>query len=50
MSARWLLLPDGTAVVELAQASGLVLTDRLDALAASTHRFGQLLAAAARHP
>ncbi|MGN9775922.1 glycerate kinase [Micromonospora sp. H33] len=50
VSARWLLLPDGTAVVELAEASGLVLTDRLDALSASTYGFGQLLAAAARHP
>lgn len=50
VSARWLLLPDGTAVVELAQASGLVLADRLDALNASTYGFGQLLAAAARHP
>ncbi len=50
IEAGWLLLPDGTAVVELAAASGLTLMRRQDALSAQTTGFGQLLAAAARHP
>lgn len=61
--APWLLLPDGTAVVELAAASGLpsvVLPSSSptgptgptgpDALLAQTTGFGELLAAATRHP
>jgi len=48
--ATWLLLTDGTAVVELARGSGLPLMRRLDALKAHTVGFGQLLAAALRHP
>ena len=43
--ARWLLLPDGTAVVEAAAAVPLD-PERLDPLAASSRGFGELLAAA----
>jgi glycerate kinase len=42
----WLLLPDGTAVVELAAASGLPLMRRLDPFSAHTRGFGQAIAAA----
>jgi glycerate kinase len=48
--AGWLLLADGTAVVELARGSGLPLMRELDALKAHTVGFGQLLAAAVEHP
>jgi glycerate kinase len=44
--AEWLLLPDGTAVIELAAASGLHLVDTLRPLDAHTLGFGQLIAAA----
>ena len=44
-SARWLLLPDGTAVVEAAAAVPLD-PERLDPLAASSRGFGELIAAA----
>jgi glycerate kinase len=44
-SAHWLLLPDGTAVVEAAAAVPLD-PERLDALAASSRGFGELVAAA----
>jgi glycerate 2-kinase len=47
--AEWLLLPDGTAVVELAQASGITLLDPLRAFDAHTLGFGQLIAAALDH-
>lgn len=43
--ARWLVLPDGTAVVESAEAVPLDPT-RLDAVAASSRGLGELLAAA----
>jgi glycerate 2-kinase len=43
--AAWLLLPDGTAVVEAAAAVPLDPT-RLDPLAASSRGFGELIAAA----
>lgn len=46
--AYWLLLADATAVVELAQVSGLTLLDKLDPLGAHTFVFGQLLANAAK--
>jgi len=49
VEARFALLPDGSAVVEMAQASGLSLVaeaDR-DAWAASTRGTGELIAAAA---
>lgn len=50
VDAGWLLLPDGTAVVELAAASGLTLMRRKDALGAQTTGFGEQLAAAAADP
>ena len=43
--ARWLVLPDGTAVVEAAEAVPLD-PSRLDPLAASSRGFGELVAAA----
>ncbi len=46
VDARWLLLPDGTAVVELAQSSGLPLMARPDPLRATTYGLGEVLAAA----
>ena len=46
VDAEWLLLPDGTAVVELAVASGLTLLDPLLPFDAHTYGFGQLIAAA----
>lgn len=42
----WLQLPDGTAVVELAQPSGLPLMAELDALGATTRGLGEVIAAA----
>lgn len=46
VAASWLLLPDGTAVVELAQSSGLPLMARLDPLGATTRGLGEVVAAA----
>jgi glycerate 2-kinase len=46
VDAEWLLLPDGSAVVELALASGLTLLDPLRPLDAHTFGFGELIAAA----
>ncbi len=48
VEASWLLLPDGTAVVELASTSGIMLLGPglLRAQDASTHGFGQAIAAA----
>lgn len=50
VEAAWALLPDGSAVVEMAQASGLRLVreDERDAWAASTYGTGELIAEAAR--
>jgi glycerate kinase len=50
VEAEWALLPDGSAVVEAAQASGLglVAQGERDAWAASTRGTGELIAAAAR--
>jgi glycerate kinase len=45
VDAAWLLLPDGTAVVEMARAAGLPLLERPDPLGATTRGLGQLLAA-----
>lgn len=45
----WLLLPDGTGVVELANTSGLGLLDELIPLDAHTLGFGQAIAAALDH-
>ncbi len=49
IEAAWALLPDGSAVVEMAQASGLrlVAEDERDAWAASTYGTGELIAEAA---
>ncbi|WP_157582345.1 glycerate kinase [Phycicoccus sp. Soil803] len=47
--APWLLCPDGTAIVELAAASGLPLLPKPNPLGAHTFGFGQLLADAASH-
>lgn len=47
--AAWLLLPDGTAVIELAAASGLPLLDHLDPLGAHTAGVGELTADALDH-
>ncbi|MGR2751920.1 glycerate kinase [Agromyces arachidis] len=44
--AHWLELPDGTAVVELAESSGLPLLDRPDPLGAHTRGLGETIAAA----
>jgi glycerate kinase len=46
--AYWLLINGSTAVVELAQTSGLTLLPVLDPLGAHTFAFGQVLAAAAQ--
>jgi len=45
-SAEWLQLPDGTAVIELAQSSGLPLMADLDALGATTRGLGEVIDAA----
>ncbi|MFG1834205.1 glycerate kinase [Micromonospora chersina] len=46
VSAAWLLLPDGTAVLELAQSSGLPLMRRPDPLGAHTYGLGVVARAA----
>ena len=48
VDAEYGLLPDGTAVVEMARASGLGLVERNDPLRASTRGTGELIAAARR--
>jgi len=49
VDAEWALLPGGVAVVEMAQASGLMLMPRVrDPLRASTRGTGELIAAAIR--
>ncbi|MDQ1519891.1 MAG: glycerate 2-kinase [Actinomycetota bacterium] len=49
VDATWAMLADGTAIVEMAQASGLALVgDRNDPLRATTRGTGELIAAAAR--
>jgi len=45
---EWLVLPDGTAVVELAQSSGIDLMSALDPLGATTRGLGEVIAAALR--
>jgi len=50
VDAAWLLLPDGTAVVEMARAAGLPLLERPDPLHATTRGLGELLAAAVADP
>ncbi|WP_448614867.1 glycerate kinase [Modestobacter sp. URMC 112] len=48
--AAWLLLPDGTAVVEMARAAGLPLLREPDPLHATTRGLGELLAAVVAEP
>ncbi|MGX5681338.1 glycerate kinase [Schumannella luteola] len=43
---EWLALPNGTAVVELAQSSGLPLMSELDPLGATTRGLGEVIRAA----
>lgn len=50
VEARWLLLADGRAIVELASASGITHMQQLDAMKAHTFGFGELLKSAASHP
>jgi glycerate kinase len=50
VDAAWLLLPDGTAVVEMARAAGLPLLERPDPLGATTRGLGELLAAVVSDP
>lgn len=50
VEARWLLLADGRAIVELASASGITHMQGLDAMKAHTYGFGELLKSAASHP
>ena len=51
IKAAWGLLPDGTAVVELAQAAGLTLVphDKRDPKLTTTYGVGELLLQAAQH-
>lgn len=49
VETHWLLLPDGTGLVELAATSGITLLDPLRPLTAHTRGFGQAIAAALNH-
>lgn len=49
VDTHWLLLPDGTGVVELAATSGITLLDPLAPLDAHTAGFGEAIAAALDH-
>ena len=49
VDAHWVLLPDGTGVVELAVTSGITLLDPLLPTDAHTRGFGQAIAAALDH-
>ena len=44
--AQWGMLEDGTAVIEMAQASGLTLAPEKDPMRASSYGTGELMAAA----
>jgi glycerate kinase len=46
VQAEWAMLEDGTAIVEMARASGLALVTRNDPLTATTFGTGELIAAA----
>lgn len=48
VDANWALLPDGTAVIELAQSSGIELLDELIPLDATTTGCGEVIRAALR--
>ncbi len=43
VTADWLMLPTGEAIIELAQAAGLLLMDPLDPLNATTRGVGELI-------
>ena len=43
VTASWLMLPDGTAVLELAESSGLPLMGTLDPIGATTRGLGELI-------
>lgn len=49
VETSWLLLPDGTAVIDLASTSGIELLDELRPWDADTTGLGQALAAALEH-
>ena len=49
VEAHWAALEDGTAVVEMARASGLSLVAHNDPMTATTHGTGELIAAAIDH-
>ncbi len=49
VATHWLLLPDGTGVVELAATSGITLLDPLDPLGAHSAGFGEAIVAALDH-
>ncbi len=49
VDASWLLLADGTAVLELAQSSGIALMRPLNALTATTRGLGEVIADALAH-
>ena len=49
VETSWLLLPDGTGVVELASSSGITLLEKLQPVGAHTVGFGQAIAAALDH-
>ena len=48
--ATWLLFDNGSAVVELASASGITLVKELDALGCHTYGLGQVLQEVSKHP
>jgi glycerate kinase len=49
IAAEWAALADGTAIVEMARASGLALVVQNDPLTATTYGTGELIAAAIAH-
>lgn len=49
VAGEWLHLPDGVAVVELAQSSGIGLMRQLDAMNATTRGLGQVIRHALSH-
>ncbi|TFD90620.1 glycerate kinase [Cryobacterium lactosi] len=49
VATHWLLLPDGTGVVELASTSGITLLDPLRPMEAHSSGFGEAIAAALAH-
>ncbi|MEI6216200.1 MAG: glycerate kinase [Actinomycetes bacterium] len=48
--AHWLLLDEGSAIVELASASGITMMAKLEPLTAHTYGLGQVLNEVRRHP